>query len=190
MPLILDEAGDADAPSCATVWQTARGSGSSPSGGYGQPSAGASRSPMSAAISPRPARRLEIEILGERRAAVVGTGAALRSGECKAADVRQQRYCSSLRHSRESGNPGPQVPSLALDSRFRGNDGKIELRDSDDDQTPQHSHRHGRSDGAGVSADPWPPLVKAPNIQALADRGMVFDTPIARARSARPRASP
>ena len=29
----------------------------------------------------------------------------------------------SFRHSRESGNPGPQVPSLALDSRFRGNDG-------------------------------------------------------------------
>jgi hypothetical protein len=28
----------------------------------------------------------------------------------------------SFRHSRESGNPGPQDPSLALDSRFRGND--------------------------------------------------------------------
>ena len=28
------------------------------------------------------------------------------------------------RHSRESGNPGPQFPSLALDPRFRGDDGK------------------------------------------------------------------
>src|SRR5258708_39321569 len=30
----------------------------------------------------------------------------------------------SFRHSRESGNPGPQDPSLALDSRFRANDDK------------------------------------------------------------------
>jgi hypothetical protein len=33
-----------------------------------------------------------------------------------------------FRHSRESGNPGPQAPSLALDARFRGHDGGEEVR--------------------------------------------------------------
>src|SRR5262249_39730395 len=33
----------------------------------------------------------------------------------------------SIRHSRESGNPGPTVSSLPLDARFRGHDGNKEL---------------------------------------------------------------
>jgi hypothetical protein len=38
--------------------------------------------------------------------------------------------CLSLRcHSRASGNPAPQNPSLALDSRLRGNDGNREVEE-------------------------------------------------------------
>ncbi|HEY2113058.1 MAG TPA: aminomethyltransferase family protein, partial [Dongiaceae bacterium] len=71
VPLVLDEAGDADAPSCAAVWQNGTRVGLVTTAGYGH-AIGRSialayvRSDLAA-----PDTRLEIEILGERRAAVV-----------------------------------------------------------------------------------------------------------------------
>jgi len=71
VPLLLEDAADADAPPCATVWQGEERVGLVTTGGYGH-SIGRSialayvRRDLSA-----PDSRLEIEILGERRAAVV-----------------------------------------------------------------------------------------------------------------------
>ncbi len=42
-------------------------------------------------------------------------------------------------HSRESGNPETQDPSLALDARFRGHDGA-----EDDGRLPMRSPAYGR----------------------------------------------
>jgi dimethylglycine dehydrogenase len=71
VPLLLEAAGDADAPACATVWQGDERVGLVTTGGYGH-TIGRSialayvRRDLSA-----PDSRLEIEILGERRPAVV-----------------------------------------------------------------------------------------------------------------------
>jgi Ethanolamine utilization protein len=40
------------------------------------------------------------------------------------AGMKKGAAITPFRHSRESGNPGPQAWSLALDTRFRGHDGK------------------------------------------------------------------
>jgi dimethylglycine dehydrogenase len=71
VPLLLDDAGDTDAPPCATVWQGEERVGLVTSGGYGH-SIGRS---IALAYVRRdlatPDTRLEVEILGERRAAIV-----------------------------------------------------------------------------------------------------------------------
>ena len=71
VPLVLDEAGDADAPACATVWQGDSRAGLVTSGGFGH---SLERSIALAYLRDdlaRPGTRLEIEILGERRGATV-----------------------------------------------------------------------------------------------------------------------
>src|SRR6516225_6102159 len=42
----------------------------------------------------------------------------------RASSRTSSRPARGARHSRESGKPGPQVPSLALDARFRGHDAR------------------------------------------------------------------
>jgi dimethylglycine dehydrogenase len=72
VPLLLDEVGDADAPACATVWQNDSRVGLVTSGGFGH---ALGRSIALAYVRPDlagPGTRLDIEILGERRGAIVG----------------------------------------------------------------------------------------------------------------------
>ena len=71
VPLVLTEAGDCDAPACATVWREKERVGLVTSGAYGH------RVGRSIALAyvrsdlAKPGSRLDIEILGERRAATV-----------------------------------------------------------------------------------------------------------------------
>jgi dimethylglycine dehydrogenase len=72
VPLVLDEAGDADAPPCASVFQGDGRVGLVTSGGYGH---ALQRSLALAYIRSdlaSPGTKVDIEILGERRHAVVG----------------------------------------------------------------------------------------------------------------------
>jgi dimethylglycine dehydrogenase len=71
VPLVLDDAGTADAPACSPVWRDGRVIGLTTSGGYGhtlgQSIALAYLRPDLAA----PGERVEVEVLGERRPATV-----------------------------------------------------------------------------------------------------------------------
>jgi len=71
VPLVLDEAGDADAPACATVWQGDSRAGLVTSGGFGHSLERSIALAYLRADLARPGTRLEIEILGERRGATV-----------------------------------------------------------------------------------------------------------------------
>jgi dimethylglycine dehydrogenase len=71
VPLVLDEAGDADAPSCAAVWQNGARVGLVTTAGYGHAIGRSIALAYICSDLAAPDTRLEIEILGERRAAVV-----------------------------------------------------------------------------------------------------------------------
>jgi len=71
VPLVLDEAGDADAPACATVWRDDSRVGLVTSGGFGHSLGRSIALAYLRADLARPGTRLEIEILGERRGATV-----------------------------------------------------------------------------------------------------------------------
>ncbi len=71
VPLLLEEAGDADAPACASVWQNGARVGLVTSGGYGHAIGRSIALAYVRSDLARPDTRLEVEILGERRAAVV-----------------------------------------------------------------------------------------------------------------------
>jgi dimethylglycine dehydrogenase len=71
VPLLLEEAGDADAPACATVWQGENRVGLVTSGGFGH---ALGRSIALAYVGTDfadPGTKLDVEILGERRGAIV-----------------------------------------------------------------------------------------------------------------------
>lgn len=71
VPLLLDEARDCDAPVCSIIWQNGERVGLVTSGGYGH---ALKRSIALGYIRPDlavPGTRVEVEILGERRAATV-----------------------------------------------------------------------------------------------------------------------
>jgi dimethylglycine dehydrogenase len=71
VPLLLDEAGEADAPACATVWQGNSRVGLVTTAGYGHAIGRSIALAYVRSDLAQPETRLEIEILGERRAAVV-----------------------------------------------------------------------------------------------------------------------
>jgi dimethylglycine dehydrogenase len=71
VPLVLDEASDCDAPACATVWQGNEAVGLVTSGGYGHRIARSIALAYVRSDLAMPGMRLDIEILGERRAASV-----------------------------------------------------------------------------------------------------------------------
>src|SRR5262249_6229865 len=73
VPLLLEEAGDADAPSCATVWQNGSRVGLLTTAGYGH-SLGRSIALAYLRSDPaKPETPPEIEIPGERGAAIVAS---------------------------------------------------------------------------------------------------------------------
>jgi dimethylglycine dehydrogenase len=72
VPLLLDEVGDADAPACATVWQNDSRVGLVTSGGFGHTLGRSIALAYVRTDLAGPGTRLDIEILGERRGAIVG----------------------------------------------------------------------------------------------------------------------
>jgi dimethylglycine dehydrogenase len=72
VPLVLDEAGDADAPPCASVFHGGQRVGLVTSGGYGHALQRSIALAYIRADLATPGTKLEIEILGERRGASVG----------------------------------------------------------------------------------------------------------------------
>jgi dimethylglycine dehydrogenase len=72
VPLVLDDAGSADAPSCAPVWQDGAIVGLVSSGGYGHTLQKSIALAYVRADLAVPGTALDIEILGERRSARVG----------------------------------------------------------------------------------------------------------------------
>jgi len=73
VPLVLDEAGDADAPSCAPVWQDEQIVGLVTSGAYGHTLKKSIALAYVRTDLAKPGTALDIEIFGERRTAKVGT---------------------------------------------------------------------------------------------------------------------
>ncbi len=71
VPLLLDEAGDADAPPCATVWQDQDRVGLVTSGGFGHAIGRSIALAYVRSDLAGPGTRLEVEILSERRGAIV-----------------------------------------------------------------------------------------------------------------------
>ncbi len=71
VPLLLDEAGDADAPACASVWQNGALVGLVTSGGFGHALGRSIALAYVRSDLAQPNTRLEVEVLGERRAATV-----------------------------------------------------------------------------------------------------------------------
>jgi dimethylglycine dehydrogenase len=71
VPLLLDEAGDADAPACASVWQNGARVGLVTSGGFGHALGRSIALAYVRSDLAQPNTRLEVEVLGERRAATV-----------------------------------------------------------------------------------------------------------------------
>ena len=76
-------------------------------------------SPSSAAMSPTPQASCSSAGIVEARGGEM-RGVAAVVGDVVLGHGGRPIF---LRHSRESGNPGPQGSLVALDSRFRGNDG-------------------------------------------------------------------
>jgi dimethylglycine dehydrogenase len=72
VPLVLDEAGDADAPSCAPVWRDGQIVGLVTSGAYGHALKKSIALAYVRTDLATPGTALDIEIFGERRAAKVG----------------------------------------------------------------------------------------------------------------------
>jgi len=73
VPLVLDEAGDADAPTCAPVWQDGEIVGLVTSGAYGHALKKSIALAYVRTDLAKPGTAVDIEIFGERRAAKVGT---------------------------------------------------------------------------------------------------------------------
>jgi len=73
VPLVLDEASDADAPSCAPVWQDGQIVGLVTSGAYGHALKKSIALAYVRTDLAKPGTALDIEIFGQRRAATVGT---------------------------------------------------------------------------------------------------------------------
>jgi dimethylglycine dehydrogenase len=71
VPLLLDEAGDADAPACASVWQNGARVGLVTSGGFGHALGRSIALAYVRSDLAQPDTRLEVEVLGERRTATV-----------------------------------------------------------------------------------------------------------------------
>jgi dimethylglycine dehydrogenase len=71
VPLLLDGSVDADAPACATVWQDGERVGLVTSGGYGHTIGRSIALAYVRTDLAKPEQQLEIEILGERRPAIV-----------------------------------------------------------------------------------------------------------------------
>ena len=72
VPLLLDEVGDADAPACATVWQNDSRVGLVTSGGFGHALGRSIALAYVRSDLAGPGTKLDVEILGERRSAIVG----------------------------------------------------------------------------------------------------------------------